>query len=153
MNLIERLRKEHTELKGMLDELSHLTDGERKSHDYIASFQRIIAHESSEGAVLYRPLKGEPRLDMVVEQVCDEHEAIKHVIDEMKEISPDNMIWGDRMVTLIAMMEGHIRNEEAIVFPMAIDVLGEERLKSMDEDYRSMEEELRRPPVRALHRF
>ena len=53
MDIIEQLHQEHEELAFMMDELLHLQDGERNSHDYLGSFQHIIAHEGSEEEALY----------------------------------------------------------------------------------------------------
>jgi len=153
MGLIERLEQEHEELVYMIDEISQLQDGARKSHDYHGSFQRILSHEGSEEETLYEALDDRPEANEAREKGRDDHRAILRVIELLNEITPDNILWDERLNELKALLRDHVRMEEEQLFPKARELLGEERLVRLEEQYASIERVLARPPSPTVNRI
>ncbi len=151
MDLIDRLEQEHKELEYMMDELCHLQDGERKSHDYLASFRRIIAHEGSEEGTIYPAMMRHPGLLGVVRQGCNEQRALRKIIDSMGAMTPDNALWAPRLEELRDMLRNHIRTEEDDIFMKARGTISPEELEDLDGQYVSMKRELETPPAAAVH--
>lgn len=152
MDIIEQLRQEHEKLEFMMDELLHLQDGERNSHDYLGSFQRIIAHEGSEEEALYGIMLLNSELREVAEKGHEEQLGIRKAIEDLNSITPDNVQWGDRLSDLKGQMVAHFRTEEDLIFPQVKQALSDDDLASIGEAYRSAHRNLERPPSRIANR-
>lgn len=152
MDIIEQLRQEHEKLAFLMDELLHLQDGERNSHDYLSSFQRIIAHEGAEEEALYKIILSDPVLGKVAEKGHEEHISIRNAIEDMNSITPDNVQWGERLLELKLRLVAHFKTEEGSVFPKVKLVLSEEDLSSIGEVYNAAYKGLERPPSRITNR-
>jgi hemerythrin superfamily protein len=152
MGLIERLEQEHEELVYMIDEISQLQDGERKSHDYHGSFQRLLSHEGSEEETLYEALDDRPEVDGAREKGRDDHRAILRAVELLNEITPDNILWDERLGDLASLVKEHVGREEEELFPPAREILGAERLERLEEQYAEVAKVLDRPPSRTVNR-
>ncbi len=136
----------------MMDELLHLQNGERNSHDYLGSFQRIIAHEGAEEEALYSLILSNPELSRVAERGHEEHIGIRSAIEEMNSITPDNVQWAERLYELKLRLVAHFRTEEDSIFPKVKQVLSAEDLSKIGEAYRSAYRSLERPPSKVVNR-
>jgi hypothetical protein len=121
----------------MMDEFRHLQDGERSSHDYWGSFQRIITHEGADDEILYSVMVDHPDLVEVAGKVPYQEQEIRRAIESLNGLTPDKIQWEHRLDELNHLLRTHIRPEEDDVFPKAMDVLVREALDGMDGPFTS----------------
>lgn len=153
MNLIDRLTRENKELLSMMDEITHLIDGERSSHDYVGSFQRIMAHEGSKDEVLYDVVADLAGISYLIALGRDQQSEIRQAIEDLNAITADNIRWEPSMGWLNDLLKMHYQMEEGELFPMVLEVMDEEELSELDQQYVQAERAMSRPPSRVMNRI
>jgi len=153
MDIIEQLRQEHDELAYMMDELLNLEGGARTSHDYLSSFQLIIAHEGAKAEALYELILPNPKLGEAAEKGRQEQRGIREAIERLNAISPDNERWDDDLTEMRRRLVEHFRTEEESIFPRLGEVLAPPDLAEVGETYLLAYRSMERPPSRVLDRM
>jgi len=153
MDIIEQLRQEHDELAYMMDELLNLEDGARTSHDYLSSFQRIIAHEGAKAEALYELILLNPKLSEAAEKGQQEQRGIREAIERLNAIRPDNERWNDDLTEMRRRLVEHFRTEEESIFPRLGEILAPPDLAEVEETYLLAYRSMERPPSRVLDRM
>jgi iron-sulfur cluster repair protein YtfE (RIC family) len=135
---LARVHEDHQRVRDLFQDYA-------RAHDPRA--QRVIAeeacteidiHAQMEEEIFYPAVEDAVEVDRqeLVEDSLREHQAIKDVIRELREMSPDDTQFDAKFHELQVLVEYHVAKEEAEMFPLAEQALAED----LDEISAEMQE-------------
>ena len=139
-NILDTLKKEHDELRGLFDKMDDTTDRALKTreqllHDIEAN---LLPHAKWEETVFYPAFAARADRDGLkthAEAVC-EHKAVEQtVIPEVKAAAFDTPEFAGRVKVFSELIDHHATEEETTMFKMARAMFSAEELAQFDEDY------------------
>jgi hemerythrin superfamily protein len=143
MNAIELLKSNHEQFLTLLDELAHEIKEIEQTEQNVVDCERLnmfgefrdglTQHTWLEERMLYPELEGFSDARLLVDQSYREHAKIRHVLAEMEILRTHRHCdrWHDKLRELQQDLQHHIAREEEELFPKAMQLLGETRLKSL----------------------
>ncbi len=144
MNALDLLKKDHKEVKKLLNELEGEDAGREQRNIFKEIDQKLRLHEYMEETLLYPELKKhEESKEEAIEGFVEHHTANAVLLDlaDQRAGSPE---FAARAKVLKELIEHHIEEEEGELFDKAEEVLGKERLEQMGE---KMQELMDNPPA------
>jgi hemerythrin-like domain-containing protein len=154
MNLLDALRGEHAVIRVLLAAVSRQTH-ERPAADLQPSFalleEALASHAAIEDALLFdRLLTTHRGIASALESMSEDHKSIRQQIAELSR-SP-NDLFRTRYQRFAEQVGEHFALEERILFPLAADLVSEEELLQLGEEWaRRRGLELGRPPGDPAH--
>ena len=142
IKITDALVGEHGPLYAQLDRLALVTEG---SVDAIRSCSELLAaglasHAQLEDTLLFAALEQRTGRDSLLEGMYEDHEQVDALLTELAGV--DDAGQARSLATrLVALARNHFAKEEKAVFPLAEQVLGEDELVRLGEEweYRRLE--------------
>jgi hypothetical protein len=145
MNPIDIIREDHRRVEDLfmayeaLDELAY--DERRELVDEILA--ELELHTEMEETLAY------PRFrealteddDRTIEEAYAEHEVAKHLIDDLKSLSPEDAEFGAKVAVLKETVEHHVLEEEESMLTEVESAMGGEELAALGEAMQAFKEE------------
>lgn len=148
MLIYDALKKDHEKVKGLLDELIALTEGDPRRNQLIKSIRdELIPHARAEESILYNSLRSIDATKDLVREGFQEHveaEALLRTLQMKDKIDAD---WRTTAGKLKEALAHHIREEETAVFAAAQEYLTEREAEMMGEAFEKMKPEIRRENI------
>jgi hemerythrin-like domain-containing protein len=143
--LFEMLQEDHDRIKGLLDDLSDISDRGKKSREQ--SFRRLrdqlIPHLRAEEQVLYPVLERNAETREVALAALEEHHVAELVLSELSALPLADEHWAAKLKVLEELVEHHIEEEESDVFDAAEDVFDETQLEDFARQIRAVKQEVK----------
>jgi hemerythrin superfamily protein len=136
MTILNALKADHDEFKGMLKAILVTKDG-KKRRDLFAEFKTdLTAHSRAEEKIFYRPLaKTEEGKTEVLEGTV-EHDIVDCLLAELASArQPEAQKWTAGVTVLQELIENHIGEEEDDVFKTARKLFDRAALEQMGKDF------------------
>lgn len=131
------LKKEHVELKGILQELKETKDKDSSKREDLFQTLReeLVPHMKAEESAFYPPLleKKEAREDAM--EGIEEHHVSELVLKELEKMPKDDEKWGAKLAVFKELVEHHIKEEESKLFKSAEKALGPEEFKKISKQF------------------
>ena len=157
MDALQVLKADHEVVRGLFSqfkEAKESKDTTRLLELQQKIFYELDVHTSIEEEVFYPEAEkvGEEAEELVKEGV-EEHHVVKVLMDEIRQLTPDDDAFVAKMTVLIENVEHHAEEEEDELFPQLRKVFGDEKLATMGQLLQSAKQ--RRgastiPPAEAL---
>jgi hemerythrin-like domain-containing protein len=134
-NPFELLKKDHREVARLLAILERTTEDEVKKREEIFRElkQSLDDHADIEESILYPTLKLEAETHALSLEAVEEHQIVKDLLEEMRELPTGNDEWTAKLTVLKENIEHHVDEEENEMFPKAEDALSEEAMNHLGE--------------------
>jgi hemerythrin superfamily protein len=121
----DKLIQDHKLIKATLREMEQTTEGVGARMKLLMTLKRKLGkHAMAEEDVVYPLVHDELRDRNGSKRLYDEHAEMKIALYQLEQMVKANQDWTDRVRTLRALIEDHIREEEEVEFPrlrMALD--------------------------------
>jgi hemerythrin-like domain-containing protein len=136
IKITDALVGEHGPLYAQLDRLAQVTDG---SVDAIRSCSELLAaglasHAQLEDTLLFAALEQRTGRDSLLEGMYEDHQQVDALLSELAGV--DESQRAHSLATrLVALARNHFAKEEKAVFPLAEQVLGEDELVRLGEEW------------------
>ncbi|MGE4404985.1 hemerythrin domain-containing protein [Pseudomonas sp.] len=136
MNAIDLLTEDHERVKDLLTRLSESTERALKTRAELLHKLdvEVTIHTQLEEQILYPAYKeagGKEELKMYHE-AKEEHRAVDSlVLPDLKATDPGSVQFSGRVKVCKELLEHHLEEEEAEMFPHARELLGDQRLQEM----------------------
>jgi len=131
--VFKTLMEQHGEVSGLLRRVQHNPDKRAELWPQIR--RELLSHERGELRVVYPALREYDD----TRELADRHDLdaseLEAQIDNIDGEIIDSAAWGQQFATLVEMVSEHVRDEESEIFPAAMDVLGEERARSLEPQF------------------
>jgi hypothetical protein len=138
---VTRLKMDHREVEGWLDEYEQLEDEKEK----LALFNQIAlalkVHTQIEEEIFYPEERGEVEDDMLDEAYV-EHQGAKNLIAEIEGMQPSDEFYDAKVKVLGEYIKHHVKEEEQPGGIFAQAKKGDEDLDAMGERLKARKEEL-----------
>ncbi len=140
--LYEQLRSEHDQVKELLSELQETNGRAVKKRERLFDELRheLIPHMQGEEKTLYPALQERDQARKLAMEALEEHHAAKLLLRELEKLDKGDEAWAAKLKVMKEMIEHHIEEEEGEIFEKGRDVLGDETLEMIGEQYQKAEE-------------
>lgn len=146
-DLLDILATEHREVQGLFDEYFALATMALHSKESVSAriFASLDRHSRMEEELFYPELETSTVTADAIREARREHQAIDSLIGQLRESGPGDEMFDTRMKALFESVAEHVAEEEEEIFPMALDVLGDDRLAQIAQRVEAFRAELEEP--------
>ena len=143
MNAIDLLKADHERVKALLTQLSESTErGVKKRTELLAKLEmEITLHTKLEEEILYPAFRkaGGKEQDIMYFEAKEEHRTVDSlVLPDLKMTDPGTPEFAGRVKVVKELLEHHIEEEEAEMFPQAKKLLGKAKLDELGSQMEAM---------------
>lgn len=127
MDPLQLLKNDHEKVKDLFERYDLIAEDDYGSKQEIARqiFEEAEAHMDVEEEIFYPAVENAGQDDMVSESIA-EHEIVKGLINDLRDMAPDDAEYAGKMKAMQESVEHHIREEEDNMFPFAQENLQEQ---------------------------
>jgi hemerythrin-like domain-containing protein len=139
---IAMLKADHQKVRDLFQQYEAMRDPSAKREVAEQVFIELETHAQLEENVFY-PAVNEETEDgpALVKESLEEHETMKHLIQELRSMGPDPSEFDAKFRALLQNVEHHVAEEEAAMFPLAEEEL-EEDMKDLRDEMQELKKEL-----------
>jgi hemerythrin-like domain-containing protein len=139
---IAMLKADHQKVRKLFQQYEAIRDPRAKRKVAEQVFIELETHAQLEEHVFY-PAVNEETEDgpALVKESLAEHETMKHLIQELRNLGPDPNVFDAKFSELIHQVEHHVEAEEAEMFPLAEEEL-EEDMKDLRDEMQELKADL-----------
>lgn len=143
MALLEDLKKDHKEVKALLDQILESEDGAERKRLFNEMATALLAHSHAEDKVFYSALKkegGGEGEELAIEGE-EEHKLVEQLIDGLKRARRvDSHSWHARCKVLKDLVEHHVEEEESEFFDKAKEEFDKDQLEEMGRKFEQLKQ-------------
>lgn len=145
MDAIEIIKADHRKVEELFAEYESLADDayaqKRALVDQIT--RELELHTEMEETITYPAFKDifESEGDKMVEEGYAEHEVAKHLMEELKSLSPEDEQFDAKVKVLQENIDHHVKEEEEELLPKAQKEMPEAELAAMGEEMEEFKEQ------------
>lgn len=132
-DLLELLKKDH---KQVLSRFKKIQQSEKKEVRLFAQLEKDVKiHMEGEERFFYSLLEQHEQTRQIVLESYEEHFLTKMIFGTFNSQALDEERWIAKIKVLSEFIEHHMKEEENQIFPLAPDLLKDEELKRITEQY------------------
>ena len=148
-DLFELLKKDHRELMEILDQLKETSDRSFKKREdlFMQLKQEIVPHMRAEEKAFYSVLLKSNEAKENAMEAMEEHHAAELVMNELDKMSKQEEFWHAKLSVFKEIIEHHIEEEEGKVFQDAEQVISENQMETILENFKSEKERVKEQTV------
>jgi hemerythrin-like domain-containing protein len=130
MNAIELLKQQHEEVNSLFAQIDEADDDDEKLGFFQELADNLAAHITIEERLFY-PAAYTKRSQDMLEEAVEEHLAIKRLLADLLEMTPDDEQFDAKIKVLKEQVEHHVEEEEVELFPGVKKELSVAELKEL----------------------
>jgi len=128
-NIIDLLKKDHEEVKSLLNE----TIKNRDTSKYPMIQKALRIHMEGEETLLY-PKTRDQATDLTLE-AYEEHDLVKKELRDIDNLNINDEHWMPKIKVVKDLIEHHVEEEEEEYFPKSEEILGSGQLDQLGQKY------------------
>ena len=138
MTILDALKADHDEVKGMLKAILGTTDGKKRRELFAQLKSQVTAHSRAEERAFYRPLERTQEGKTEALEGTVEHDVVDRLLADLAAArQPEAEKWTARCSVLQELLEHHIEEEESDFFKTARKLFDRAVLEKMGKDFAS----------------
>jgi hemerythrin-like domain-containing protein len=130
MNAITLLKDDHKKVKALFREYEQAGDRAYQTKQRIAelAFTELDVHSAIEEEIFYPAVRTKAGRDgkEIVAEGIEEHHVVKTLIEELRQLEPNDERYDAKFKVLIENVEHHIEEEESEMLPETEECLGDD---------------------------
>ncbi|HEU4867703.1 MAG TPA: hemerythrin domain-containing protein [Actinomycetota bacterium] len=133
MDAIALLKKDHEEVKKIMEKLDKTTERGVKTREELFTKLKteLTIHETIEEEIFYPALKEHPKAKEIVLEGYEEHHVVDMVMGEISQTPYDDETWAAKFSVMKENVEHHIEEEEGEMFKQARQVFSKSELEEL----------------------
>jgi hypothetical protein len=133
MDAVALLKKDHDEVKKIMEKLDKTTERGVKTREELFSKLRseMTIHETIEEEIFYPALKEHPKAKELVLEGYEEHHVVDLIMGEISQTPYDDETWAAKFSVMKENIEHHIEEEEGEMFKQARDVFSKSEMEEL----------------------
>ena len=136
MMILDALKADHDEFKGMLKTILGTTDGKKRRELFGRFKSQVTAHSRAEERAFYRPLERTQEGKTEALEGTVEHNVVDRLLADLAAArQPEAEKWTARCSVLQELLEHHIDEEEGDFFKTARKLFDRAALEKMGKDF------------------
>ena len=144
MDATTLLAEDHDAVREIFADLGKLGPAEADERKGLLQELRreLEVHARMEEEVFYPALRRLPDENAkdLVEEALEQHDEVKLLLEDLLRLEPADPDFDDRLLELQETVERHVEEEEAEIFPLALERLGTARLDELGKELDLMKE-------------
>ncbi len=135
MDILNLLKKDHkvvSELFSAIDQTGTKAY-KTKMELFEQIYNELLLHAKIEEAIFYPTIEKFQETKSTTMESYEEHMLVKQLLEEIKNVTPQDDVWQAKLTVLKELVEHHVREEEKELFPNVKKVLPLDELKLMGE--------------------
>lgn len=141
MDAIELLEDQHRDVEELFAEIEETDDTEEKQALFDELADALAIHATIEERHFY-PAVREKRTEDILLESLEEHLAVKRVLADLLDLSPEDRTFDAKVKVLKELVEHHVEEEEKELFPKVRKVLSADELRGVANDMMATASEL-----------
>lgn len=134
IDALELLTSQHDEVDDLIAQIEDSDDADEKLELFEQLADKLAAHATMEEKLFYPSVMANDTCAQLLE-ATEEHLAIKRVLADMLEMTPDDDHWDAKLTVLKEEIRHHARDEEeGKLFPLLRKTLDREQLAGLGND-------------------
>lgn len=133
--VFETLVDQHRQVLDLLRRAGSTDDPTKRRERWAEARRRLLSHERAEEQVVYALLEGQDAAQPLLERHGDQAVELELAAVELDATEPDSDAWIEQLRDMMAMVDDHVRDEEADFFPRAQRLLGENMARELEDPY------------------
>ena len=113
------LREDHQKLKELFDQFGKTTNKNEKRNIVTAAIVALEIHATLEEELIYPAWQEHVDEQGLTDKALAEHHVVHSLIQELKEINPEDERYDAKLTVLSEHVKHHIKEEEGKMFPQA----------------------------------
>jgi hemerythrin superfamily protein len=135
VGVFQTIAGQHGEVASLIDRVK--ADARKREALWPRIRVSLLAHEKAELKIVYPVLGRYSELDQHVAQHAQEAQQLEDIITRLDAMSVQGEDWMTLFESLAELVVTHANEEENEIFPAAINVIGHDRSKDMDDKFRA----------------
>jgi hemerythrin superfamily protein len=145
VDALELLKKDHDEVKKMLESLDATTDRAIKTRQEL--FERLkfalTVHEQMEEAALYTALKEHAETKEIALEAYEEHDVVDTILGVLERTPVDDQTWHAKLTVMRENLLHHIEEEEKEMFRQVRQLFEAETLDALGDQMQTIKTQAR----------
>jgi hemerythrin-like domain-containing protein len=138
------LRKDHKEVKDILEELKEMKGKPSQKEKLFKKLkEEIKPHMKAEEHVFYPALQDNKDTREDALEGIEEHHVAEIVLNELEKLSTKEDQWAAKLSVLKELVEHHIEEEESKIFDDAEEALSEDEMKKIMKKFEEEKEKVK----------
>ena len=151
MDAITLLTADHNRVRGLFKKFQDAHEAEDQT-EMVEAAKKIIneleVHAEIEEQIFYPTIReASEELGETVAEGIEEHHVAKILMEEAKQLSPDDEAWEAKILVLIESVEHHATEEEEEMFPKVRTALDKTAREQLGDQLEAMKAQLGAPTV------
>jgi hypothetical protein len=144
MDAMELLKKDHEQVKKLLEQIDSTTErGVKTREELFTRFKsEMTVHERIEEEIFYPRLTEQAKTKEIALEGYEEHHVVDMVMAELDDVPFDDETWGAKFTVMKENIEHHVEEEEGEMFKLARQALEKEELMELGERMEARKKEL-----------
>lgn len=134
IDALELLTSQHDEVEELIGQIEDSDDADEKAELFKELADKLAAHSTMEEKLFYPSVMANDTCAQLLE-ATEEHLAVKRVLADMLDMSPDDDHWDAKLTVLKEEVRHHARDEEeGKLFPILRKTLDRDQLAGLGND-------------------
>ena len=134
IDALELLTTQHDEVEDLISQIEDSDDADEKAELFKELADKLAAHATMEEKLFYPSVMADDTCSQLLE-ATEEHLAVKRVLADMLDMSPDDDHWDAKLSVLKEEVRHHARDEEeGKLFPLLRKTLDRDQLAGLGND-------------------
>lgn len=142
MDAIVYLRKEHSEFRKTLKEISKISSEKMKLRKFNAFVDELTRHEKMEETILYPVLRKDKELRDIIKHLIEEEKSAAKAIKSLQK-TEFGLIWKLKFMKFKYDVDHHASEEEDELFPKVRDYLSKAELVALGDEMRKFKAKIK----------
>jgi hemerythrin superfamily protein len=130
-----KLAEQHREAATLLSRAQSTTDIEKRRDFWREIKKQLVSHERAELSEIYPTLSAYDTTRDIVGRHAQEANVLESTIHQIDAITFDSPAWKTALERLMGLVKQHVAEEEDEFFPRALEALGDEAAKQLEEPF------------------
>ncbi len=134
IDILSLIEQDHRKVEQLFADIEKARD--KKLYDcFNQIYQELVLHNRAEELVFYPSLREYEETEGFIEEAEEEHADAEALLEEIKQLEPKDPDFMDKIRELSDALQHHIQEEEQEVFAAVRQVMGEEELNALGEEF------------------
>jgi hemerythrin superfamily protein len=144
MDIFELIAQEHRKVEKLFSQIESTKDAKKRSRLFEQIYQELNLHARVEELTFYPSMRDHEDIEDLVDEAEEEHNEVKILLEELKALSPTSHEFTEKISELQEAVEHHVEEEEEEIFPQLRDVMSDEELEELAQEFQETKSKLQK---------
>lgn len=135
-DILSLLEADHEKAEQLFEDMEGAS-GSKAHNCFNQIYKELTLHAKAEELVFYPAMQEYEETKQYVEEAEAEHNSVKILLEQMKELNPGNDEFKTKLMYLQETMLHHIEEEESDLFDAVQSCMDEEMLQKLGQEFQS----------------